>query len=325
MPEEETLNTRTNSLEKAPLQNDEVDLRELSLAIWRGKWFIFFVTLIFSVASVLYAISLPDRYKSVSLLAPVSASGASSLSKLAGQFGGLASLAGVSLGGGDGVDKTTIAIELMQTWGFLEQFIQDGDIAPEVYAVKKWDKSKNTLVYNMDVYNPENKQWLQNPESKSGGTFEPSSWALYQKLSSCLSISRDKETGLIRVSLENYSPHLAKKWLEMLIKKINQHMKNEDKFSAEKSIQFLTEQVSNTQVTNMQSVFYQLIEEQAKTLMLTEVNDEYVLKTVSAPKVSEQRSGPKRSLICIVGFLLGSGLSVIIVLIRLTLSSRRQK
>jgi uncharacterized protein involved in exopolysaccharide biosynthesis len=304
--------------------NDEIDLWKLLQAIWNGKWLILLFTAFFSIGAVLYALSLSDQYRAVSILAPASSSSSSSLSKLAGQFGGLASLAGVSLGGGDGADKTTIAIELMKTWGFLEQFILESNIAAEVFAATKWDKAKKQLIYDQEIYDPVSKKWLLDPQSDSGGTFEPSSWVLYQELSKRLTISKDKETGLIRVSLEFYSPELAKEWVDMLIKQINKQMKNEDKASAKKSIEFLTEQVSKTQVADMQAVFFQLIEEQAKTLMLAEVNDEYVLKTVSPAKIPEEKSGPKRALICIVGFLLGSGLGTIFILVRLTLNNRQR-
>ncbi len=84
-----------------PSQNsvadDEIDLRELFSAIWAGKWLIVCVTAIFAVASVFYALSLPDVYKSEALLAPASDS---SGMKVPGQLGGLAALAGVNLGGG---------------------------------------------------------------------------------------------------------------------------------------------------------------------------------------------------------------------------------
>jgi len=66
----------------------------------------------------------------------------------------------------------------------------------------------------------------------------------------------------------------------------------------------------------MQSVFYQLIAEQTKTLMLAEVSEEYVFKTLSPAKVAEEKSQPKRVLIAILGFMLGGMLTIVIVLIR---------
>ena len=80
----------TNLEHQQPQQNqtspmdDEIDLRELFITIWQGKWVIIFITAIFSVGSVFYALSIPDEYKATALLAPASSSGSSSLSKLAG-------------------------------------------------------------------------------------------------------------------------------------------------------------------------------------------------------------------------------------------------
>ncbi len=65
----------------------------------------------------------------------------------------------------------------------------------------------------------------------------------------------------------------------------------------------------------MQSVFYQLIEEQTKTLMLAEVSDEYVFKTLSPARVEEQKSKPKR-IVVVLGFILGGFLSLLVVLFR---------
>jgi len=65
----------------------------------------------------------------------------------------------------------------------------------------------------------------------------------------------------------------------------------------------------------MKNVFYQLIEEQTKTMMLTEVSDEYVLKTIDPAQVPDKKDQPKRALIVVLGTMLGGMLSVLLVLI----------
>lgn len=67
--------------------NDEIDLRELLLAIWRGKWIVIAITFVFAVGSVLFAISQPNTYKADALLAPAESSGQGGLAKMAGQLG----------------------------------------------------------------------------------------------------------------------------------------------------------------------------------------------------------------------------------------------
>ena len=80
-------------------QDDETDLAELWNAIWAGKLKIIAVTAVFAIASVFYALSLPNIYKAEALLAPATEE-SGGMAGLAAKFGGLASLAGVNLDGG---------------------------------------------------------------------------------------------------------------------------------------------------------------------------------------------------------------------------------
>ena len=81
-------------------EDDEIDLGELWHAIWSGKLLIIIISAIFAISSIFYAINQPNIYKATTLLSPTSEQGgAGGLAKMAGQFGGLASLAGINLGG----------------------------------------------------------------------------------------------------------------------------------------------------------------------------------------------------------------------------------
>jgi uncharacterized protein involved in exopolysaccharide biosynthesis len=297
-------------------QDDEIDLRELASAIWQGKWIIICITAIFSIASVFYALSVPDEYKSTVLLAPASSSGGSGLSKLAGQYGGLASLAGINLGGGGGDDKVAIAMEIMQSWGFQESFIVQNNLQVVLFAATGWNRANNKLSINPDLYDETSNKWVREFNPAKGQKAEPSSWELYKKLKDKVSISQDKTSGLINLTVEYYSPELAQQWANDLVKAINANLKKRDRDEATKSIQYLQDKIQETNVSDMQSVFYQLIEEQTKTLMLAEVSDEYVFKTLSAARAAEEKSKPKRALIVVLGFILGGMLSIIFVLIR---------
>ena len=292
--------------------DDEIDLLELWRALMRGKWIIIAFTGVFSVGSVFYALSLPNMYKSTAVLAPAESSD-DGLGKLAGQFGGLASLAGISLGGG-GSNKTAEALEILQSWAFIEEFIQEQNIAPQVFAVKGWNPEKNELIYNTEIYNPQTQTWMRDPPK--GKKPEPSSWELYKTFSNYLSVGENKVSGFTTLAIEYVSPEVAKIWVDALVNKINTKLQARDSKEAEKNVEFLKEQIEQTPLASMQSVFYDLIEEQTKTLMLAKGSTEYVFKTVSESRVSEEKSKPKRALICVLGFILGGMLGVIVSLVR---------
>ena len=76
-------------------------------------------------------------------------------------------------------------------------------------------------------------------------------------------------------------------WVDWLVEDINTDMKIRDKEEAERSIKYLQSQIANTNIVEQKTLLYQLIEEQAKTLMFAEVRDEYVFKTIDPALVPE--------------------------------------
>jgi len=292
---------------------DEIDLRELFSVIWQGKWLIIAITTVFAIGSVIFALMQADIYQSEALLAPASEQ-QGSMGGLADKFGGLASLAGVNLAGGGEVDKTQMAIAIMESRQFASNFIQKHDILPDLMAAEQWNMSDNTIIYNSNIYDKSNKKWLRQvkPPFKS----QPSMQEAYKEFKKILVINSEKDTGMVTVAIEHLSPVIAQRWVTWLVEDINQVMKERDVNEANRSIEFLTKQVALTHVADIRSVLYKLIEEQAKTIMFAEVRDEYTFKTIDPALVPEQKSGPKRALICVLGTMLGGMLASMIVLIR---------
>ena len=295
--------------------DDEIDLRELFSVIWKGKWIIIAITFVFAVASVVFAISQPNIYKSEALLSPADAEqGGGGLAALAGQFGGLASMAGINLGGGGGVDKTQMAIEVMKSRQFASEFIQKHQILADLMAAEKWDMQTNTLSYDNESYDSANKQWVR--EVKPPFKPEPSMQEAYKVFSKIVAVNAAKDTGMVTVSVEHLSPAIAQQWVNWLVQDINTVMKERDVAEAIKSTEFLESKIQQTNVADIRSILYKLVEEQAKTIMFAEVRDEYVFKTIDPALIPEEKAKPKRALICVLGTMLGGMLGVMFVLIR---------
>jgi uncharacterized protein involved in exopolysaccharide biosynthesis len=309
--EVEAMNSNEYHQQQHLPEDDEIDLAELWHAIWSGKLLIIAISGLFAISSIIYAINQPNIYKATTLLAPASEQGG--LSKMAGQFGGLASLAGINLGGG-GTDKTGLALEVLKSRVFLEKFINKHQLLVPLMAAENWNAKTNTLIFNDDVYNATTKTWVGEVDAPK--QLEPSSWQAYKVFQSILSVTTDKETGMITFTIEHYSPEIATQWLLWLVSDINAAMRDQDKAEAQRSIDYLSTKLQETQLADMQTVFYQLIEQQTKTIMLAEVSLEYVLKTIDPANAPEENAKPKRALIVVLGTMLGGILSVLIVLVR---------
>ena len=309
------LNNLTQKLNSSPKENNmNTDDDLLWRILWKRKFIIVFVGFIFAILSIFYALSKPNIYKASTVLYPAtSESNTGGLASLAGQFGGLASLAGINLGGG-GTDKTGLALEILKSRLFLENFIAKHKLLPPLMAANNWDAGSNTLIFNDEIYNSETNTWLR--EVKAPKKPEPSSWEAFKAFKQVLSVSTDKENGMITLAIEHYSPEVATQWLLWLVDDINSTIREQDKVEAQNSIDYLSKKLQETQLADMQTVFYQLIEEQTKTIMLAEVSKEYVLKTIDPANAPEEKVKPKRALIVVLGTMLGGILSVLIVLIR---------
>lgn len=294
--------------------DDEIDLRELFRALWKGKWFIIVTTFIFAVGAVVYALSLPNIYKSDALLAPAESSSGGGLSKMAGQLGGLAALAGVNLGAGE-FSQTDLAVQVMKSRQFVDAFIKKHDLLVPLMAAKDWDLASNKLVLSEELYNPTTGQWLREAQGLRGS--EPSAQEAFEVFNnSVLNVSQDKKSGLYTVSVKHYSPYIAQQWVNWLIEDINKVMRERTIAETSQNLAYLNIQLQKTAVADMQSTFYKLIEEQTKSLMLAEVQEEFIFKVVDPAVVPELKDGPKRALICVLGTLLGGMLGVAFVMVR---------
>lgn len=294
-------------------KQDEINLYELFVLFWANKWLIIGVSFSFVVGALAYAITLPNIYRSEALLAPVEDNSRAGLSGLAGNLGGLASIAGVSLTGKD-QDKLSVSIEVLKSRKFLTNFINHYELMVPLLAAEGWDKETDRLIINAHLYNQKEHIWVR--KSKGDSKVEPTLQEAYKKIIEIMKVSHDKETNFVVVSVEHYSPRVAKLWVDLLVENINKEIKRRDVEEAEKSIKFLREQLDKTPIAEMQTIFYELIEEQTKTIMFAEVRDEYVFKTIDPAIVPEIKVGPKKVLICAVGLFVGLVMGVFLVWVR---------
>ena len=299
--------------------DDEIDLKEIWKVLWSGKWWIIGISFLFAVLAVFYALSLPNWYKTEVVLAPAQEQGGG-IGGLAAQYGGLAAMAGINLSSGEGSDVDQ-AIALVKSWPFLDDFVSKYNLKPLVMAVNGWDRDEDRILFDADIYDQQKQLWVREPQPNKPS--EPTSYEVYEALADMISVSKDDKTGLVRIGVEHYVPNIAHEWAEVLVKELNQHFQERDITEAARSVEYLRSKINETSIAEMQLVFYRMVETQIQTLMLAEVSDEYLLKTVIKPVVPEIKSKPKRALICALGVILGGMLSIMFIFLKYVIVSAR--
>jgi len=288
---------------------NDINLRQVIITLWRQRFHMALIVTIFAGLSVVYAVLQPNVYKVTTILAPANEDAKSGLGALASQYGGIAAMAGIDLASSS--DKQVDhALEFLQSWSFLDDFVNKYRLKPSFMATIGWDKSEDQLMYDENIYDRTNDEWV----SIDGSTSEPSSYRTYKLVSEKIKLSRDSKSGLINLSVSHYSPNTAYDILSTLTIEINEHFRAVDQDNARLNIELLKAKISNTSNTEMRKIFYRMIENHSKTLLLTEVNEQYLFKTVVPPMKPERKDKPSRALLCILGTLLGVLVAILFAL-----------
>jgi uncharacterized protein involved in exopolysaccharide biosynthesis len=296
-----------------------IDLQEFLRILGANKWLIAGIVTTGTVVAVIIALLLPNIYRADTLLAPNDEQTGGGLSALAEQYGGLAALAGVDLM--DGADeKTTLGLAVLKSRKFISDFVERHDILVPLIAARGWDRESGELIIDPDEYDEQAEEWIR--KVRFPKKVVPSMQEAYEKFTEdVLTIGENSRTGYVTITVEHYSPYVAQQWIEWLVEDLNDTIMQKDVSEAKQAIEYLNEQIKATSLAELRSVFSRLIEEQTKTIMLAEVTDEYLFKTVDPPVAPEEKTRPKRALIVLLGAFLSGVLAVLVVV---TLHSRRR-
>jgi LPS O-antigen subunit length determinant protein (WzzB/FepE family) len=137
-------------------EEDEIDLIALVKTLWEGRNTIIKVTLAFMVIGLFVALSTPAQYTSSIVVKPILSD---SKSKLGGSLGGLAAMAGISLGGSNSSSELhpTLYPQIVESYSFQKALMQtklhiagvEGEMTYEDYFLKH---RKPSFLQNIKKY-----------------------------------------------------------------------------------------------------------------------------------------------------------------------------
>lgn len=293
--------------------DDDLDLLHLIHILIDGKWVIFSITSILSIIGVTYSLLLPNVYESKAILVPVEPS--STLSGALKNYSSLAGLAGVSLPSSSDDSNSIKAKSKINSLSFFENNILPNLYLPDLMAVKHWEHSTNTIIYDDSLYDEETKTWVRKysyPEKQIPSPQE----SFLEFTEEHLNLIEDKQTGFIILSLKHQSPYIAKQWIEIIIKEINSFYRQKDKLESQKALNYLNNRIQMTNLSEIKQVIAELMQQETQKLTLIEAKESYVFDYIDPPAVMERKSEPKRIFICILSALFGFILSIMVVFTR---------
>lgn len=271
---------------------DALDWKDLLAKLWAGRWVIVASVVTCGGVAACYALLATEIYRAEAVVqARQESRGTGGIGALAAQFGGLAEIGGLSMGGGG--DKE-VALATLRSRALIEAFIREGNLLPVLYD-GQWDADSG--------------KW-KDPQSV------PSLWRATNHFLGILKVSPDRKTGLVTVAIEWKDPTQARDWVTELIARTNAKLKARALEDGERNLAYLEGQARVIRQVELQQALFGLVEGELKKMMLAKGSDEFAFRTIDAAVVPEKRMRPKRRQIAVMGVLLGMFLGVVLVFIR---------
>lgn len=270
---------------------------ELLARLWRGKWIILAITSVVAAASIAYAMLATEWYRAEVVLAPAEKR---SMPDLLGSLGGLASLAGVSIGGGGSEEP----LAMLRSREFTGKFIEDLGLTTVLLA-SKWDAKNN--------------RWKAS---------DPEDWpdvrdAVEYFDRNVRSVVMDKKTGMVTLAIRWKDPVVAAEWANLLVSRLNERMRQRALDEAGRNVAYLQSEIGKTDVVSMQQSIGRLLETEMQRLMLARGNADFSFKVIDSARPPHRRSEPRRTRLVVLSTLLGLVFSVGVVLAVPAIRARR--
>jgi len=298
-----------NSQTPNPTPKEEIDLLELWTTVVKEKALILKITLASLTLATAAAFLMTPKYE-----AKVTASFATqergAAAGLAGQFGGLADLAGVSLGGNADNDAN---FAFLTSRGFIEGFITENNLLSTIFD-KRWDEETKTWK------KPLLKFWKEDAS--------PSIWEAYEQFSErIVSVSMDKKTSIITLTILWKDREQAVAWANGLIQKANETLRQRTIEETQRSLDYLNKELAKTSVVDVQNTIFKVMENQIKTMMMANTKDEFAFKIIDPAIVVDEDAfvKPKRPMIIAFGLFGGLFLGIAAAFIRKAINNRQVK
>lgn len=270
--------------------DDEIDLWELWETIWSGRWLIVAITGVFTLGGVTYALLAQEWYKADVVLAPADKK-AGAGGALA-QLGGLASLAGISIPGASEGEPVAV----LKSKDFARSFITDLNLMPALLEGGDWGDKKPDIRDAVKVFDTKIR-----------------------------TVTEDKKSGLVTLSVRWKDPDTAADWANVLVKRLNDRLRTQAQEESERNVAFLQREIAATSVVSLQQSMGRVLEGEMQKLMLARGNEEFAFKVIDRATPPKQRETPKRTLIALVSMLAGGFLGVLFVFLRKAIANRPKR
>jgi len=281
---------------------EDIDLGKLVCAVWARKHWIAGLTTIITSLAIAYSLLAAEWFRAEAVIIPRESVVGPRLPSGLAQFGGLADLAGINIGS----NAKQEPLGVLRSRGFAQRFIEQNDLMKALMVARG-----GGLGHSMDGGKADIREVVD------------------EFRRSIFSVSEDKKTGLVTVTIKWRDALTAAEWANTIVRQINAEARMRALDESNRNISYLQGQLAKTETVSLQQAIARLLESEMQKVMIAQGTDEYAFRIVDQAHPPAKRFWPKRSIIVAVAFLIGLVVSTVGVLVvdqlRLSVATARAR
>jgi uncharacterized protein involved in exopolysaccharide biosynthesis len=271
-------------------QND-IPLTEAVRRILRRKRLIALNIAVGIAIGALIAFATRPIFVSEVVMLPQSQDSQNGAGGLAKRLSGLASVAGLSLGGS--ADTRDAAIATLSSYQTLSTFISAEGIEARVLR----ESSQGSLLSGL------------------GAAHADTMWEAVRAFKDHLVVAQAKDSNLVRLSIEWYDSASASKWTNDFVAFADAKLRANALETARGRLAFLQKELEGNPIMSIREVISGMMENELRTVVTAGADKEFTFKVIDPAIPAERRTRPHRLLIitafALCGLFLGAILAVI--------------
>ena len=275
---------------------NEQDIFEYSVfdfykVIRRNFLFILLVSFLTTSLAATYSLLVQPIFSSSALLIPNQSQqdNTSAASSLIANFSG---------GFAESASNSEIAFQKLMSRDFFKEIYSNPEYIKDFYFLISYDPISRISQYSENIDTENNIPHFDK-------AFED----FHKKF---LHVANNRKSGLVNISIRNPSPEKANFWLNQIILSLNNYSRQDDIRDSRASLDFLYNQIKANEVIEIEKVLAKLIERKIQSLMMAEIDQEYLYEVIDQPSFPIYRFFPNRTKISIQGSIVGILISLLV-------------
>jgi uncharacterized protein involved in exopolysaccharide biosynthesis len=265
-------------------ESKQLDVTDVVHVLRHGRWWVLAGFLLGALVGGVIVIVRTPIYRAEVLIQPIKNSGGGgAMEALAGQLGGLASLAGVDL---TGAEDTAAAVATLKSHQLVSSYIAEMNLLPVLYA-KRWDAQTG--------------RWKTSDPDEV-----PTVWSGERLFSKEIrNVTENRSSGLVTLTIDWKDAAVAARWANDLVARADRALRNDARDRAQRNIAFIEKQLQSTTIVEVRNSLSSMLQGQWNKLMLSEGDSEYAFRVIDPAVVPKREANLPKSVTILLSMVGG--------------------